>query len=62
MRLIIFVRRNQPANHGMLQKELITGPRNSARRNAKLLLKVPISNLGENLHKFLANSDIRQLP
>ena len=68
MRLIISLRRNQPANYGMLQKELITGSRNSATQNAKLLLKMPISTLGEigsntALYEFgLENSDVRQLP
>ena len=47
MRLIIFLSRHQPANHGLLQKELLTGSRNSAAQNAKLLLKMPILNLRE---------------
>ena len=68
MRLITFLRRNLPANHGVLQKELLTGSRNSATQNAKLLLKIPILNLREiwsntALSEFgLAKSDIRQLP
>ena len=68
MRLIISLRRNQPANHNVLQKEPITGSRNSATQNAKLLLKMPISNLrhiwsNKALFEFsLAKSDIRQLP
>ena len=68
MRLIIFLRRNQPDNHSMLQKELLTGSRNSATQNAKLLLKMPILNLRKiwsntTLLDFdLAKSDIRQLP
>ena len=59
---------NQPANHGMLQEELITGSRNSATQNAKLLLKMAISNLREirsntALFEFgLAKSDVRKLP
>ena len=40
MRLVISLRRNQPANNDMLQKELITGSSNSATQNAKLLLKI----------------------
>ena len=66
--LDIWDRRNQPANYGMVQKELITGSSNSATQDAKLLLKMPISNLSEiwsntDLFEFgLAKSDIRQLP
>ena len=68
MRLIIALRRNQPATHGMLQKELILDSRNPATQNAKLLLKITISNLREIwsnmvLFKFgVAKFDIRQLP
>ena len=68
MSLIISLRRYQPANHGMLQKELITGPRNTATQNTKLLLKMPMSNLREicnstALFEFCpAKSDVRQLP
>ena len=47
MRLIISLRWNQPPSHGILQKELITGSRNSATQNAQLLFKIPISNFGE---------------
>ena len=47
MRVIISLRRNQPANHDMLQKELIAGSRNSATQNATMLSKMPISNLRE---------------
>ena len=60
--------RNQTANHGMVQKELITGTSNSARQDAKLLLNMPVLNLREiwsstALFEFgLAKSDIRQLP
>ena len=50
MRLFISLTRNQPVNHGMLQKELITGSRNSATQNAKLFLKMPLSNLKETLN------------
>ena len=45
--LIIYLRRNQPANHDMIKQELITGSRNPATQNAKLLLKMTISNLWE---------------
>ena len=68
MRLIISLRRKQWANHGMLQEELITSSRNSAIQNPKLLLKMPISNLGEiwsntALFKFgLSKSYVGQLP
>ena len=68
MRLIISLRRNQPANHNVLQKEPTTGSRNSATQNAKLLLKMPISNVREIrsntvLPEFgLASFNIRQLP
>ena len=68
MHLIISLRRNQPANHGMLQKKFITGSRNSATQNAKFLLKMSISNLREiwsntALFEFgLAKSDMRKLP
>ena len=68
MRLIIFLRRKEPANPGMLQKELITGSRNSATQKAKLLLKVPISNVRKiwsnaALFEFdLRKSYVRQLP
>ena len=67
MRLITSLRRDQPANHGMLQKELITGSRKSATQNAKVLLKMSISNLREiwsntALFEFgLVKSDVRQL-
>ena len=47
MRLIILLRRNQPANNSMLQKERIADSRNSATQNEKLLLKTSISNLRE---------------
>ena len=52
----------------MLQKELITGSRNSATQNAKLFLKMPISNLRETLNNTalfefgLAKPDVGQLP
>ena len=68
MRLIISLTRNQPVNYGMLQKELITGSRNSATQNAKLFLKMPISNLRETLNNTalfefgLTKPDVRQLP
>ena len=46
MRLIISLREgNQPATHGMLQKEIISGFKKPARQNAKLLLTMTISNL-----------------
>ena len=67
MRLITSLRRDQPANHGTLQKELITGSRKSATQNAKVLLKMSISNLREiwsntALFEFgLVKSDVRQL-
>ena len=67
MRLITSLRRDQPANHGTLQKELITGSRKSATQNAKVLLKMSISTLREiwsntALFEFgLAKSDVRHL-
>ena len=67
MRLIIFLSRHQPANHGLLQKDLLTGSRNSAAQNAKLLLKMPILNLREIwrntvlLEFGLIKADVRQL-
>ena len=36
---------NQQATHGMLHKEIINDFRKPARQNAKLLLKMTISNL-----------------
>ena len=60
--------RNQPPNHGMLQKEFITYSKSSTTQNATLLLKMPVSNLREiwsnkALPEFgLAKSDVRQLP
>ena len=45
MRLIISLRGNQPATHGMLQKEIINDFRKPAWQNTKLLLKMIISNL-----------------
>ena len=45
MRLIICPRENQPAAHGMLQKEIINGFRKTAWQNKKLLLKMIISDL-----------------
>ena len=45
VRLIISLRENQPATHGMLQKEIINGFRKPARQNTKLLLKMIISDL-----------------
>ena len=68
MRLSISLTRNQPVNHGMLQKELITGSRNSATQNTKLFLKMLISNLRETLNNTalfefaLAKPDVKQLP
>ena len=68
MRLIISLTRNQPVNHGMLQKELIIGFRNSATQNAESFLKMPVSNLRETLNNTvlfefgLAKPDVRQLP
>ena len=46
-RLIICLKKNQPANHDMLQKELINGSRESVTQNAKLLLRMSILNLRE---------------
>ena len=43
--LIIFLTENQPATHHMLQKEIINGFRKPAGQNAKLLLKLIISDL-----------------
>ena len=42
MRLIISLRENQPATHGMLQKEIINGFRKPALQNTRLLLKIVI--------------------
>ena len=45
MRLIISLRENKPATHGMLQKEIINGFRKPVSKNTKLLLKMIISDL-----------------
>ena len=47
MWIIFFLRKNQQATHGMLQKELITGSTNSATQNGKckIVIKVTLSNL-----------------
>ena len=42
-RLVISVRGNQPATHGMSQRQIKNGFRKPARQNAKLLLKLTIS-------------------
>ena len=43
--LVISLRENQSATHGMLQKEIINGFRKPAWQNTKLLLKIIISDL-----------------